>query len=252
MAAGDWTADWKALKKDFTAKTGKKKPKASVTNIIGKSNLSPTLKKCDQAYLTATDIKLSAKKQEAGLKDLRSNAVKFKKLADSYIKDVQKAMVDAGKDKALMSELDVLRKKLDAIQATMNSKISGIDANLKQMNVWEKMARDMRVDLTAALKRGLLFAAKVKASPTHEVWNADIKNAARDITQQIGNVEKIRAKGHQIEGIPQKNATALFKAMTPWASDVVRFKADTPPQEILAERAKYLKCVQAVAKWMNS
>ena len=161
-------------------------------------------------------------------------------------------MIKAGKDKALMNELDILRKKLQSVIATMASKIQGCDAALKKMKIMEKMARDMRVDLTGALKRGQLFAAKVRANPTHEVWNADIKDAARDITQQIGNVEKIRARGHDIPGIPQKNPAAIFKKMTPWASDTVRFTAETDPAVILAERDEYLKCIQATAKWMDT
>ncbi|MBL4808187.1 MAG: hypothetical protein JKY31_13020 [Rhodobacteraceae bacterium] len=251
MAAGNWTAEWKILKKNFEAKTGKKKPKASVTNIIGQSNLSPTLKKCDDAYNKCESAK-STKKKISALKDLISNAAKFAKLSDSYCLDVKKAIVSAGKDMVLMNELDILRKKLQSVKATMASKIRSQDAAIKKLNIWEKMARDMRIDLTGALKRGALFAAKVKSSPTHDVWNSGIQTAARDITQQIGNVEKIRAKDYDIPGIPQKNAGAIFRKMTPWASGDVIFQKDTLPATILSERMDYLKTIQATAKWMDS
>ena len=73
MAAGNWTEEWKALKKEFTAKTGKKKPAASVTNRIGKSNLSPTLKKCDKAFNDFNSAKTD-KKRSAALADLIKHA----------------------------------------------------------------------------------------------------------------------------------------------------------------------------------
>ncbi|MDG2470156.1 MAG: hypothetical protein P8M80_12815 [Pirellulaceae bacterium] len=243
MPTGKWNTEWAKAKKDFQTRTGQKKPPASVTKLFGGTGIKDQLKKCDEAFNSFTPEK-DPKKKAAHLAKFTKEIAAYTKTANSYWMDIQKAMTKA-KDQSIMAEMDVLRKELDSIRDTMTAQAGMLAGVLKKLSTTAIMAANIKKSIAGACKRALLFAAKIKTNPTADEWNSGIQTAARDITQQVGNVEKLRKK-HDIVGLPESGAAGHFKILIRWADSPARL---TTQQEILAERAALLNAVQNVIKW---
>ena len=94
----------------------------------------------------------------------------------------------------------------------------------------------------------MLFTAQVKAKGTAASFNAGIATAARDITQYIGNVEKLRAQHYTF---PHGDPTNLFKVMTPWAQGNRMLKADAPKDHVMREIGAFTQAVAGVKNWVD-
>jgi hypothetical protein len=138
----------------------------------------------------------------------------------------------------------------------------GVTVNANSMaDRIQKSAKDVRslYDLTVdnieknfhghVSKLEKAFVPVVK-EPTDEMWrNAGIMTLARNLNQQIGNVEKLVLMGYNV-GMNVSDCTAFFKDMTPYASKAVPFEKDASESDrkehakkmlLLLKRAKALK-----------
>lgn len=146
--------------------------------------------------------------------------------------------------------LKVMKTALDAIDKSNDAWLSQarvrIEGKTKALNTFETMASQYIVTLRATLARGLAAAQRIKAKPTKQAYDAEFPKAARDITQQIGNVGKLAGKGFPVPG-PQ-NTTALFNALKPFA-DGPLMKADPSlsAAQILQLITQFNKAVKAVS-----
>lgn len=244
MAVGNWGEEWKKAKKVFEKETSSKKPPASVTKFFGGTGIKDHLKKCDEAFNAFKKEKTDSKKA-AQLSKFNKAIAAYTKIADAYWLDIQKAMAKA-KDKSIMSEMDILRAELHSIRDTMKSHAGIMEGALKKQHIAEVMATNLKKSLTGACKRALLFIAKAKTDSTPEFWNKGILTAARDITQQVGNIDKLKRKGLEISGLPETDAKTHYDALKDWANAPTRLDNE---QQVIKERSAFLKAVQNVIKW---
>lgn len=146
--------------------------------------------------------------------------------------------------------LKIMKTTLDAIDKSNDAWLSNsrvrIEGKVKALNTFETMASQFMVVLRATLARGLAAAQRIKAKPTKEAYDAEFPKAARDITQQIGNVSKLAGKGFPVPG-PQ-DTSALFNALKPFA-DGALMKADPTfsSAQILQQVTQFNKAVKAVS-----
>lgn len=145
--------------------------------------------------------------------------------------------------KVLKTSLGAIEKSNEAWLSISEDRLKGLT---QQQDTFETMAKQFMAVLQAAVSRGLAAAQRIKAKPTKEVYDAEFPKAARDITQQIGNVGKLAGKGHQVPG-PQ-DTSALFNALAPFGNGALQ-KVDpthASANEILVLVSQFNKAVKAV------
>jgi hypothetical protein len=241
----NWETEWKTAKTAFETKTGQKKPSATTMLGIRKSSgLEGALKLCDTTFAAIGPEKDPVKK--LALVQKFAAAIKvFDGKAAAYEKILLAAI---GKSDSLLvkPELDILWKHLHALSASMKSQLGSATLTAQGAKAEELTARNLLTSITGAVARAKLFAAKVIASKDPQLFNSGIVKASRDITQYIGNVEKLRAKGYHF---PHGDPANLFKVMTPWAQDQRKLPPTAPIDLIKREVGAFLQAVAGVEKW---
>ena len=253
MPGQDWKGQWAQAKKDFKKATKRKKPKTELENKAKKrTGLAKILKNCDNSYAAfqaATD-KQDTDGMARHISDLSGQARQFKRRSDAYAIEIQNEMIKAGDQRILMKELDILRKQLNAISATMMAHLRMFEARFKKLRGVEALAYGLRDGLQGALKRGYLFAAKVRTQKDTKFWNTFCLKASRDIYQQIGNLGICIKKHGGVQGIPAKKPPASLEMMRTWRDGKITFEA-ADLDGMMKERMKFLKVCQDIDKWLN-
>lgn len=254
IKGGEWQKHWDNAKKDFTKATKKKKPKSTIDEKASKkTGLSGLAKDIDKAYAIAISDEVKKKDKKKAVEALitmRRAIDEFRKIGDSYVKDIQTEMTKA-KDKDLMNELDVLRKEVEALRDSMISMSKFAESGLKGDGAMDGMAKNIRVAIESNAKQALLFLAQVKAKNDTKVWNAGIQDASRNLYQQVGNVGLLLKKGAKLPNIPDAAPPNEVEWMKDWRNGQLKFE---PGQEdlMMAERDKFLKSVQSVVDWLKA
>jgi len=255
-----WEDEWKATKRKFETITGVKKPSEKVLGMFRKSSgLESALKKCDEQYTLVSQKSTRNTLKEADLKGFVTAIADYTKTKTSYLKLVDKAIHD---DKSIDTEaetkyskgLQMLKAELEALEKTMESQAAVYDAAIKKLGAVEQTAKNLITATKGAVARALSACAKIKADPTAEVFNGFFPKTARDITQQVGNVGKLREKGYEMPG---GDTQKLFDALKPWANDgrkvVVPAKASAEDEKrlVLAELREFQLAVKDVVDWVS-
>ena len=197
--------------------------------------------------------------------DLNREAVKFIEETQKQItlwKQVRaKGQPAANRDDAklkIISEnwvrgLKVLKTSVDAVAKTAEARAEVQDSQLMgmktQLNTYENMAREYLAVLKAAVARGLAAAQRIKANPTAAAYNKEFPKAARDITQQLGNVKKLEDNHVAPPGLNGAAARQLFDRLFPWATDSGKMKSvqlTVSPGQILRQVSDFNQAVKAV------
>lgn len=98
------------------------------------------------------------------------------------------------------------------------------------------------------LGRADKFIEAVKKDPQPKTFNDGMPKVARDITQQIGNVEKILAEGINVgKPVPKQELAGL----KPWGNDGRKVDGKADAKAVLAEVALFEKAVDDVKDWWN-
>ena len=98
------------------------------------------------------------------------------------------------------------------------------------------------------LGRAEKFIEAVKKDPKPKIFNDAMPKVARDITQQIGNVEKILAEGIDVGKPVPKDELAGLK---PWGNDGRKVDDKADGMAVLKEIALFEEAVDAVKDWWN-
>jgi hypothetical protein len=146
--------------------------------------------------------------------------------------------------KVLKTQLNALDQSNASWQATARTRL---ESWTNKMTMFEMMAKNWAVVLKAALARGLAGAQRIKADPKPATYNNEFPTAAREITQQIGNVGTLTGKGFAIPG--PKDPKALFDALKPFANgNLVQLPDNATRDQVLAAVKQFNKAVKAVAE----
>ena len=208
------------------------------------SGLEDALKTCDADW-AAIDSAKSPEAKLTAIKKLETDIKTFDTKVTAYEK-VLTAAIQKADEKLVKPELDILEKQLAALSATMKSHLKGAQVAADGAKALEYTAKTVVTSVTGAVARAKLFAAKVTSSKDPKVFNTGIATAARDITQNIGNVEKLRAKGYKF---PDGDPTNLFKVMTPWAQGQRLLQPTANEALLKREMGAFLQAVAGVEKW---
>jgi hypothetical protein len=242
---GDWGTEWKAAKNQFEAKTGQKKPsEKSIVGIRKGSGLEDALKACDGAW-TAIEVANSTAAKLAAIKKFEADIKVFDTKMATYEKVLAAAIVGADA-KLLKPELDILEKQLAAISHTMKAQLKAATVAAEGAKTLDFTAKTLMTSVTGAVARAKLFAAKVTSRKDPKIFNDGVVKATRDITQNIGNVEKLRQKGYKF---PDGDPTNLFKVLTPWAQGDRMLKPTADQALVKREIGAYLQAIAGVEKW---
>jgi hypothetical protein len=246
-----WADDWKKVKTRFEQETGKKKPSNKFLGIfrLG-TGIENALKQCDEM-----DGKLGAaiaKRQFAEAPKLLENfdlaITAFDTAQSGYQKQLAGAMEKS--DEVLKPFLDVLSKELKAllskITVAYKARALVIEQAGKDLSALDYAFKMLTTSLESGIKKAEAFAAVVRSKPLVETFNTGIVQAARDITQQIGNVQKAKTAGYQFEGDP----TNLFKVMTPWAQGQRKVPGNATKEMVIRELGAFTQCVTGVKTWL--
>jgi hypothetical protein len=173
----------------------------------------------------------------------------------TYCAVIQKEMLRSGGNRNVMAELDTLRKKAIALNDTIKLRCQTLASAKAGLSGPEQMAQNMRLSTEAAVKRLREFLAQLKVHPENcgQIWNDKIRPATRDLTQNIGNVDKLRAQNIQIPRIPQQQLTSVFRTLEPYANDKVKFPINRPVKfaEIKGHFDILLKAAKDVEDWLK-
>ncbi len=106
-------------------------------------------------------------------------------------------------------------------------------------------AKNMKTNLKSATAKADVFVDTVKKSPTVAIFNKGIQQAARDITQNLVNVKKIKEAGMDID---LDYPTELANYLVPWAQSK-QMPDKALPVDVMTEIGKFEKTVEDVRKW---
>ena len=238
-----WGEQWQAAKKTFEASTGQKKPSQKfILGVRKGTGIEDALKKCDSAFAA-----VEAVKSKSNLDTFAKAIAEYKSKATAYGKVLTDSM-EAPEKAKIKPEIDVLMKHLTAIGATMDAQHKGATVAAAGAGAKEFTAKTLVTNLAGGIQRAMLFSAKVKAAGTPASFNEGIVKASRDITQYIGNVEKLRAEHYTF---PHGDPTNLFKVMAPWAQGNRMLKPDAPKDLVIREIGAFNQAVAGVKKWVD-
>ncbi len=212
---------WKAAKSKFEKDTGKKKPSKTFLKIRVGAGLDKAAKAVDAADRTDVNPgRGEAKWGPAHVKNFAKAVAYFRKQADNYAKTLDQSIADEDKDIAgdLRRSLKILKADLDAIASSMEGRTGMAEAASKNLGAAEATAAALVKNTKGAVARALAACQKIKQSPTVATYNSFFPKVARDITQQVGNMDKLRDKYPEYH-IPNFNGKTLFNALKAWADD---------------------------------
>jgi hypothetical protein len=102
--------------------------------------------------------------------------------------------------------------------------------------------------LERALGRADDFIADVKADPTPDTFNKVVEVRAHDSTTEIGNINKMKAKGMDTG---RTQPTALLNKLIGWADKGRKVDEVSTRGEVLLEPYEFEQAVQGVHAWAD-
>lgn len=251
---GKFADQWRDAKQKFETATGKKKPsKKFMGKIRKKSSIDALALKVDQADVDQT-TKRGVVWNGDTYNKFSAAVEKFKKSSKEYIQFLDDCILEEAPDKRDNAEyygaLKLLRKSLDAILKSIKATQGYGYAAVREIAGAEMMAANFRKSLKAGVARALVSVQKIKNDPTPETYNAQFDKAARDITQNVGNLNRLRDRFPDYE-LPGINGDDYFEALKPWADgrggrDLRSVADDATRREVMDNAREFLFYVKQI------
>lgn len=203
--------------------------------------------KTNQKFDIALDVELAKK----GAILHYNNAVKpaIKALEKAHTKAVW-----AGRNPIITGAANTKAKQIAADLSTRLTQLKGIDFDDFDNEI-ARLKRNMKftydnfaANMTTVLRDAAAFSAKVRQTPTPKVFNKGIENAARGLTQMIGQVDKLKKNGHDLGKAYPK---ATFDALDDWANGRDQLDAKADRMTVLAAISKFELLTADVDDWWN-
>jgi hypothetical protein len=241
----DFLEKWQAAKRTFENTTKAKKPS---TYLLGIFRQGTGIEKA----LTVVDTALpNAHKSEKDLAAFEKAVKSFVATKNTYLKTLEAAAAKeaTGADAVTYQKgITVLKTELKALETSLAARVGVAKSALAKEDTFTLMAKNLMKMADGACDRALAFVATVKANPTPAEFNAGIVKATRDITQQIGNIDKLTAKGFKFD---KPQPTNLFTILTAWADKGRRVKDTATSAEVLREVGALEQAVKGVKRWLE-
>lgn len=235
---------WKKAKTLFKATAKVKKPSAEVDSYFRKpAGLDKTLAKLDAADAKGINLKPEALREfEAAYKEFLVAKTSYVKVLETAVGKVPDKVDRA----AYLKGIKVLQTQLIALDTSLKTTIKMARSGHAGRKGMEVMADNLMDLIESSCNSALAWVAKVEANPQPEVFNKGIQKAARDITQNIGNINKLKAKGFQFAKAQPDNLFTILKA---WGNDGRQVKPGATREEVLREVNAFEQAVEGVRRW---
>lgn len=166
-----------------------------------------------------------------------------KKLRDKPMPDLLAASVVRGL-KILKTSLDAIAKANDQWHANSKSVAESLGKQLDQM---ASIAKNFLSSLKAEVAKALAAAQRVKADPTPDTYNAEMYKAGRNVTQIIGNIPKLTAKGYALPPSIPANYAQLGQPLVPFGNgNLASVPKTATAATILANIKTFNQAIKAV------
>lgn len=200
----NYKGEWESAKKAFESTTGVKKPAPTKKNIFGKAvrqkvGIAEAFGKVDKLMPEddGTNMKQKDLEQLGRLVSAAGQEVR------DYLKLLTEA-IDAEKDEhgkgadAIYRDLKILKAKLEASTADMKAKLDKIyvvrritsEGLERKATMFLTNFRTLKTSIERNGKKALVVVQQILKDPTPQNYNEAFPKAARDITQNIGQIHK--------------------------------------------------------------
>jgi hypothetical protein len=102
--------------------------------------------------------------------------------------------------------------------------------------------------MTRVLNAAATFVTDVRNTPTADYFNTHVQDAARDVTQQVGNAEKLKKNGLDL-GKP--DPAALVLPLEDWAQDRGKLPDNANRQAVLRTVRRFETYIEDIDDWWN-
>jgi hypothetical protein len=216
---GIYSKLWTDAKTRFEKDTDKKKPSKTFLGIrisSGVENAAAEVDKKDPGQMRGgTESHYTTKNVAAFGKAVKD----FSKKGEDYCKTLDKSIADEPAKDDLYRSLKLLKADLKKIIAKADQDLAGAQANANKLGAAEMSAATYMKSIKSVVANAVLAIQTVKKTPTvetyNEVFGAGSKSAARNLTQQINNLDKLRTKYPEYN-LPAGDVSDLSKALAPW------------------------------------
>jgi hypothetical protein len=229
---------WKAAKLKFQTTTGIKKPADTLAFFRLSSGIEPSLKKVDAVTGKAHESKANYAKYKTALASFSSSSYK------AYETKLKAELKTAKSNKNIPSGT-TKDKYVRGLNELLND-LSDILGAANKHSALSQTASSLLDATEGAVERALGFIGQVKRNPQPKTFNDGILKAARDINQQIGNVNKLKTAGMDIG---RDQPSELFERLRPWASGQRQVADNATSEAVLAELDAFRQAVEAAARW---
>lgn len=290
----DYQGEWEAAKEKFENTTGVKKPAPTKKNLFGKvvrqkvgigeafGAVDKLMPEDEGATMRQKDLDKLGALVSAAAQEVRDY---LKLLTDAI--DKEKEEHGKGAD-AIYRDLKILKAELEAITATMKGKLSWIYAERQAISKgieggakgYFKMFQTMKSNIEKNSKKALVVVQDLLKDPTPQKFNAAFPKAARDLTQNIGQIHKFtvpeefvnedalktkamalenpqiveavidlnkRVEHFKLETIPlmrEEGDTPKNSTLARFCNSPIRLADNAPPEEVIAAAKNFGKQVK--------
>jgi hypothetical protein len=189
----------------------------------------------------------AAKSEHSKVEGVRVKVKALRDLADKTEKKFKASKLipssstqHVGKIKVTADQLWIELKSIDKVWAAEENTV-----NEKYRKDLAFAATNMKKNLKSATVKAEAFVDKVRKDLTVKTFNTGIQQAARDITQNMVNVKKIKAAGMDLDlDYPDDLADYLV----PWAQSK-KMPDSAQPKDVTEELDKFEDVVEKVKAW---
>jgi hypothetical protein len=231
---------WTTAKKAYTSRAKYKKPADKTLFWRHSTGIEAALKQADKTHKGAWTTQ---KKYDA------YNAAQLKLFAASqtYSKKLEDIIKAAQKNQGVPAGLTAAA--YEAAVGELRDSLTDVTNVARKYTVQCLTALNMAKSLAATIQRGLDFAAKVKQTPTPAKFNYTIQKAARDITQQIANIDNLKGLGMDTGFRTPQN---LVDVLVAWGGQGRKVPVNATAKEVLRENGAFEQAVLGVKKWLDA
>lgn len=249
VSVGEWEKEWKRAKKDFEAKSDKKKPSKTFLGFRIGSGVEGAFKKMDEAFKDVREAQGPDKAKKVA--PFRKAVKAAEKAVEDYCKDLDKAAAKEADGSDQLALLKILKKDAKAClsqaegQAVIFETAVKSDGNMDPKAM--RSAKVLRAVLAGTLKKASLWIAERARDKSVAEFNSGIQTAARDITQNLANLAKL------YDGTP--DGKEIHKCQVPleaWGNKGRKLADDADEKALLTELKMFHEMVKRTGAWLKS
>jgi hypothetical protein len=237
---GQYQKYWSDAKKEFTRATKVSKPGETFLFWKKGTGVETSLKKVDKATAKSWQT-------QKGFDAYRQALTEFTTVYLAYRAVLDQAVIDAKRGVNLPKK--VPQAAYQTAMETLNSKLRDLENAGSERQSSSLTAVNITKNIPATIGRAKTFIAKVRHDPRPATFNAGIRKAARDITQQIGNFDKLKGQGIDL-GV--KSPTRLFTILAAWGDKGRKVDDNADQAAVLRETGALEQAVLGVEKWWQA